>query len=409
MEFVMEVEQQTRTQTPLHQPSAPEVITPQGRPRRTWAIAAVLILLIVAVFIYGILKRRSEQAGVRADTAQMSDASVSVVTPQRTAPKQEIVLPGNVQPFVAAPIYSRTPGYLKKWYVDIGARVKKGQLLAVIETPEVDQQLAQSRSNLATANANLRLAEITKNRYTGLLKTHAVSQQDADNAVGTYGANKAIVDANSANVRQLEALQSFEKIYAPFDGIITARNIDIGSLINSGSAGGVRTDLFHLSHTETLRVYINVPEEFAKAITPGLPAELSMAAFPGRRFPGKVVRTAAAINEATRTLITEVDVENPQSELFSGSFTEVHLNVTAANSLIVPVASLLFRTAGLQVAVVKDGKVVLTPVTAGHDFGQQIEIVSGLKGDETVIMNPPDSITNGQKVQISPAVKGETR
>src|ERR1700737_515535 len=297
----------------------------------------------------------------------MSLPSVSVATPERSAPLQEIVLPGNVQPFTSAPIYARTNGYLKTWYADIGAHVKKGRLLAVIETPEVDQQLRQSRSNLATSEANLRLSEITKNRYQGLLATHAVAQQDVDNAVGTYNANKSIVDANRANVNQLETLQSFEKIYAPFDGIITARNTDVGQLISAGNSGDVKTDLFHISQPGMLRVYVNVPEQYSQAATPGLTAELTLAEFPGRRFQGKLVRTSNAINYATRTLLAEVDVDNPTGELLSGSYAEVHLKVSGqASSYVVPVSALIFRSQGLQIAVVTNGTVSLKPVTAGH-------------------------------------------
>ena len=241
-----------------------------------------VLLLFGGLLVAGILQRIHTNAALRTETADMAVPTVSVVSPKHSAPSQEIVLPGNVQPYVVAPIYSRTNGYLQSWYFDIGAHVKKGQLLAVIAAPEVDQQLGQSRSNLETAEANLRLAEITKNRYQDLLKTHAVSQQDVDNAVGTYNANKAIVDANQANVKQLEALQSFEKIYAPFDGIITARNTDVGALIDSGSAGGVKTDLFHLSQADKLRVYVNVPEEYSQATTAGLTADLTLAEFPGR-------------------------------------------------------------------------------------------------------------------------------
>src|SRR6202035_5458481 len=213
---------------------------------------------------------------------------------KQTTPAQEIILPGNVQPFITSPIYSRTNGYLKKWYFDIGAHVKQGDLLAVIETPEVDQQLEQSLSNLNTAKANLALSEITKNRYEGLLKTNAVSQQDVDNAVGSYNANKAIVDASQANVKQLQALQSFENIYAPSDGVVTARNTDIGDLINSGNSSGVKTDLFHIAQPGMLRVYVNVPEEYSQGIKTGMTAELALAEFPGRRFQGKLVRTADA-------------------------------------------------------------------------------------------------------------------
>jgi RND family efflux transporter MFP subunit len=327
--------------------------------------------------------------------------AVSVVSPKRTAPAQEIILPGNVQPFIASPIYSRTNGYLKKWYVDIGARVAQGQLLAVIETPEVDQQLQQSISNLNTAKANLALAETTKNRYQGLLQDNAVSQQDVDNAVGTYNANTATVEANQANVRQLQALQSFEKIYAPFSGVITARNIDIGDLINSGSSGGVKTDLFHISQPGTLRVYVNVPEEYSQGVKTGMTADLSLAEFAGRKFQGKLVRTADAINMTTRTLLIEVDVDNPAGTLLTGSYAEVHLAVPAqASTFLLPVNTLIFRSEGLRVGIVKDGKVVLSAVTPGHDFGNEIEIVAGLKADDQVVINPPDSIVSGQAVEI---------
>jgi RND family efflux transporter MFP subunit len=306
-----------------------------------------------------------------------------------------------VQPFITSPIYARTNGYLQKWYFDIGARVKKGQLLALIDTPEVDQQLEQSLSNLSTAKANLALAEITKNRYQGLLLKNAVAQQDVDNAVGTYNANKAIVQANQANVKQLQALQSFEKIYAPFDGVVTARNTDIGDLINSGSSAGVKTDLFHIAQPEKLRVYVNVPQEYSQGVKTGMTADLVLAEFPGRKFQGKLVRTAQAINMTTRTLLVEVDVDNPTGTLLTGSYAEVHLKVpTKTSTLLLPVNTLLFRSEGLRVGVVKDGKVVLSEVTPGHDFGDQIEIVSGLKPDDQVIINPPDSIVSGQQVQI---------
>ena len=361
----------------------------------------VFLVVVSGIIVYGIVVRLKEENTVRAETAQMAVPSVSVVSPERSAPSQEVVLPGNVQPFITSPIYSRTSGYLKTWYADIGAHVKKGQLLAIVDTPEVDQQLAQSRSNLSTAQANLELAEITKNRYQGLLATHAVAQQDVDNAVGTYNANKAIVEANQANVKQLQTLQSFEKIYAPFDGIVTARNTDIGDLINSGNSGNVKTDLFHISQPGKLRVYVNVPEQYSQAATPGLTASLTLAEFPGRQFQGKLVRTANAINFATRTLTAEIDLNNPSGELLTGSYAEVHLKVPGQTSTyLVPVSTLIFRSQGLQVAVVKNGSAVLTPVMPGHDFGEKIEIVSGLNGVESVIDNPPDSLVSGQKVRV---------
>ena len=334
-------------------------------------------------------------------TDQMAVPSVSVVMPKQTAPATEIILPGNMQPFISSPIYARTDGYLKKWYFDIGAHVKAGELLAVIQTPEVDEQLAQARSTLNTAQANLKLAQITRDRYQSLLTKHAVAQQDVDNAVGAYTANNAIVEADTANVRHYEALVSFEKVYAPFDGVITARNTDIGDLINSGSASGVKTDLFHISQPGKLRVYVNVPEEYTRGIKIGMTADLSLAEFPDRKFQGKLVRTADDINLTTRTLLIEIDVDNPSGTLLTGSYAEVHLAVaTQASTFLLPVNTLLFRTEGLRVGVVKDGKVVLTAVTPGHDFGNQIEIVSGLKSDDQVIVNPPDSIVSGQEVQI---------
>jgi RND family efflux transporter MFP subunit len=363
---------------------------------------AIAAIVVVALLVSGIWSRVRARTSLSAETAQVALTAVSVVSPKPTASAQEIILPGNVQPFITSPIYSRTNGYLKKWYFDIGAHVKQGQLLAVIDTPEVDQQLEQSLSNLNTAKANLTLAEITKNRYQGLLTKNAVAQQDVDNAVGTYNANKAMVDANQANVKQLQALQSFEKIYAPFDGVITARNTDIGDLINSGSSSGTaKTDLFHISQPGRLRVYVNVPEEYSQGIKVGMTADLALTEFPGRKFQGKLVRTAEAINMTTRTLLIEIEVDNPTGTLLSGSYAEVHLKVPAQMStLLLPVNALLFRSEGLRAGVVKDGKVVLTAITPGHDFGNQIEVVSGLKPDDQVVINPPDSIVSGQRVQI---------
>jgi RND family efflux transporter MFP subunit len=367
----------------------------------SWLVLAVVSVVVSALLASGIWSRVKARAAVSAETMQVALTSVSVVSPMRTAPSEEIILPGNVQPFITSPIYSRTNGYLKKWYFDIGARVRQGQLLAVIESPEVDQQLQQARSNLSTAKANLELAAITKNRYEGLLKSHAVSQQDVDNAVATYNANKTIVEADQAAVDQYTALVSFERVYAPFDGIITARNTDIGDLINAGSNSAPKTDLFHMAQPGTLRVYVNVPEEYSQLTTVAMTADLTLAEFPSRKFPGKLVRTADAINMTTRTLLIEIDVPNPTGTLLTGSYAEVHLTVpTQVSTLLVPVNALIFRSEGLQVAVVKDGKAVLTPVSAGHDFGEQMEIVSGLKPGDQVIINPPDSIVTEQPVQI---------
>jgi RND family efflux transporter MFP subunit len=396
----MSSQTEDRNQLSGQTPSASDASARKGA-RKSWLALAIAVIVVAALLMSGIWSRVKARTTLKAETAQVALTPVSVVSPKQTAPTQEIILPGNVQPFITSPIYARTNGYLRKWYVDIGARVKQGQLLAVIETPEVDQQLQQARSNLLTAQANLELASITKSRYLGLLKSNAVSQQDVDNAVGTYNANKAIVEADQAAVDQFTALVSFEKIYAPFDGIVTARNTDIGDLINSGSSSAVKTDLFHIAQPGVLRVYVNVPEEYSQGITVGMTADLSLAEFPGRSFHGKLVRTADSINVTTRTLLVEIDVDNPMGTLLTGSYAEVHLKVPEHKStLILPVNTLLFRSEGLRVGVVKDGKVVLTAVTPGHDFGDRIEIVSGVSPDDQVIVNPPDSLVSGQAVQI---------
>jgi RND family efflux transporter MFP subunit len=407
---------QTEVPTKERQQAAEQTLTlfevKTAKPsRKAWLVLMIAAIVVAALLGSGIWSRVKASTTLRTETAQAALTAVSVVSPKQTAPADEIILPGNVEPFITSPIYSRTNGYLKKWYFDIGAHVKKGQLLAVIETPEVDQQLQQARGNLLTALANLELASVTKNRYQGLLKSNAVSQQDVDNAVGTYNANKSIVEADKAAVEQYSALASFEKIYAPFDGVITARNTDIGDLISSGSGTGVKTDLFHIAQPGKLRVYVNVPEEYSQGIKTGMIADLSLAEFPGRKFQGKLVRTAEAINASTRTLLVEIDVENPSGTLLSGSYAEVHLAVpTHAATLLLPVNTLIFRSEGLHVATVNDGKAALTAVTPGHDFGNQIEIVSGLKPDDQVIINPPDSIVSGQAVQIVQAMlPGDTK
>ncbi len=380
-------------------------------PHIRWLGLVIALILVAALLASGIWSRINARTVLKEEADQSAVTSVSVVSPKPTAPAQEIVLPGNVQPFITSPVYSRTNGYLKKWYFDIGAHVKRGQLLAVIETPEVDQQLQQARSDLLIAQANLELATITKARYQGLLKSNAVSQQDVDNTVGTYNANKAIVEADQAAAERYTALVSFEKIYAPFDGVITARNTDIGDLIDSGSSGNVKTDLFHIAQPDVLRVYVNVPEELSRRIKVGMMADLSLAEFPDRKFQGKLVRTADAINMTTRTLLIEIDVDNPSGTLLTGSYAEVHLKVpTYSSALVLPTNTLLFREQGLHVGIVKDGKVVLSQVTPGHDFGNEIEIVSGLKPDDQVIINPPDSIVSGQEVQVVQAtLPGDTK
>ena len=402
---------ETREQIETTVPACP--IEPRRRlPGPRWVLAALVLFAVAGILAIEMRSRVKAAATLRTVTAQMAAPSVSVVTPKPSAPAQEVILPGNIQPYISSPIYARTDGYLKKWYFDIGARVKEGDLLAIIQTPEVDEQLAQARSTLATAQANLQLAQITRDRYDAMLKKHAVAQQDADNAEGSYTANKAIVDADTASVRHYEALVSFERVYAPFDGVITARNTDIGDLINSGSNTAPRTDLFDISQDRTLRVYVNVPEEYSQDIKPGqTAADITLAEFAGKRFPGRVVRTSEAINATTRTLLTEIDLGNPGGTLLSGSYAEVHLKIPSRNStFLLPVSSLIFRGDKLQVGVVRNGSAAVADVTPGHDFGEEIEVVAGLHPNDQVIANPPDSLVSGEKVSVvQAALPGDSR
>jgi RND family efflux transporter MFP subunit len=366
-------------------------------------IAIVILIVVAFVVIAGVAVRWKASAALRAETYDLAVPTVSVIHPKLGAPETEIVLPGNIQAFNDSPIYARTDGYLKNWYADIGAHVKQGQLLAEIETPEVDQQLYQARADLNTAQANYNLSEITASRYQGLAQSDSVSKQDVDNAVGDFQAKKAIVASAQANVKHFEELQSFEKIYAPFDGVITARNTDIGHLIDSGSAGGTATELFHISSTKVLRVYVNVPQQDSPSAKPGLAADLTLEEFPGRRFPGKLVRTAKAIDPTSRTLLVEVDVENPDGTLLPGAYAEVHLKIpSGALAAIVPAGALIFRSQGLQVGIVENGnRAALKDVTLGRDFGADVEVVSGLTANDLVIVNPPDSLVSGETVRVA--------
>ena len=369
----------------------------------TRGIVILLIVIVVALaVIWGISSRRNTNAQLAQETQELAIPVVAVIHPKVGAPQQEIVLPGDMQPFTDAPIYARTNGYLKKWYVDIGARVKAGQLLAEIDSPEVDQQLQQARADLATAEANLRLAEVTATRYKDLMKTESVAQQDVDNAVGNYEARDTAVSSSRSNVKRLEETQSFEKIYAPFDGMITARNTDIGALIDSGASGGTARELFHIAAVNQLRVYVNVPQIYSPHVSAGVHAELALTEFPGRKFEGTVVRDSGAIDNVTRTLRVEIDVNNPTGELKPGSYVEVHLKLpTSVTTFTLPVNATIFKSAGMQVATVKNGKTIaLVPITPGRDFGTELEIVAGVKADDSVVINPPDSLTDGETIRL---------
>jgi RND family efflux transporter MFP subunit len=312
-------------------------------------------------------------------------------------------LPGNTQAYVDTPIYSRTNGYLKKWYFDIGAHVQKGQLMAVIETPEVDQQLQAAQADLQVAQANLNLAKTTAARYTNLLKSNSVSKQETDQAVSDQAAKQAALEASEASVRRYQQLQSFEQIYAPYTGIVTARNTDIGDLIQGGLSGAAAArPLFQLAEIGTLRVFVSVPEVYTPFVRNGGTATLTADEYPGETFTGNIARNASAIDPASRTLNVEVDVPNPGGKLLPGAYVTVHFKVpTNGSNLTIPSNALLFRAQGMQVGVVRDGKVALVPVKIAADHGQTVEVSSGLSKEDEVILNPSDSITNGQPVKVT--------
>ncbi len=378
-----------------------------GRERHGGGLYPLLIGVVVVLVIAGaftLFQRKSQYAALANETEKMAIPTVAIVHPLVEAPQEDLVLPGTLQAYVESPIYARTNGYLKKWYHDIGTRVRQGELLADIDTPEVDQQLAQSRADLNTSQANANLSKITANRYEGLIKTDGVSKQEVDNAAGDYAAKQATVQSSEANVRRLEELESFKHIYAPFSGVITRRNVDIGNLINAGN-GGAAQQLFFLAQTDPIRVYVSVPEMYAPSIKRGLGAHLDLTQYPGKRFQGQVVRTADAIDPGTRTLLTEVDVPNHAGELLPGGYAQVHLEVNVDSvRMQVPVNALLFRAEGLRAAVVdSDHKVHLRALVIGRDYGTSLEVLQGLQPNDWIVLNPADSIEEGQTVSVKEA------
>jgi RND family efflux transporter MFP subunit len=370
--------------------------------RLTAFVPLILVGLVLAYVIYSGIKARAEAStNLQAETQRAAIPTVSVTYPKENAPTEEVVLPGNTQAFTDTPIYARTSGYLQRWYVDIGARVKAGQLLAEIETPEIDQQLQQARADLQTAQANLALAKSTADRWQFLAKTDSVSKQETDEKIGDLNAKKAIVESAASNVRRLAETQGFQKIYAPFDGVITARNTDTGSLISAGSTTSGK-ELFHLAAVNRLRVYVNVPEVYARAARPGAQATLTLDEFPGRSFHGTLARTSNSIDMAAHTLLAEVDVSNPSGDLLPGAYVLVHLKLPGdIRAVTVPANTLLFRSEGLRVAVVRDGHAELVPIKIGRDYGSEVEVVSGLGTNEPIIINPADSLVSGAAVRAS--------
>jgi RND family efflux transporter MFP subunit len=374
--------------------------TPPPRRSRGGLIAVVVIVTAAVLSAaWGISSREKALVDLARETRDMTVVSVAVTHPAKGAASEEVELPGNIQPFTDAAIFARTTGYLKARHADIGSRVKAGQILAEIDTPEIDQQLLQASADLASAKANAKLAQTTADRYADLMKTDSVSRQDLDNAQGSFEAKQAAVLSADANVKRLEALQKFRTIYAPFDGVITARNTDIGALIGGGASA---KELFHIAAVNRLRIFVNVPQVYTAAIHPGTQADIEIQNMPGRTFKGTMSRTAQSIDPVSRTLLIEIDLDNPGGEILPGSFAQVHLKLpTDATTFRVPVNTMIFRSEGMRLAVVKNGVVSLIPVTIGRDFGTTVEVVSGLKGGESIVVNPPDSLADGQTVTVA--------
>jgi RND family efflux transporter MFP subunit len=382
----------------------PESGTENRRPGAVWAalIALVAAALVLGFFIYSGIRGRVKAADtLKRVTEEAAVSDVVVVYPKRAGAIEEIVLPGGTEPYIRSPIYARTNGYLINWFYDIGARVKKGDLLAVIDTPELDKQLEQSKADLQTAKSNLALAGITATRWQNLIQTRSVSQQSTDQAVENLGAMQATVDSAAANVLRLQDLVSYEKVYAPFDGIVTVRNTDIGWLIDAG-ANPSSSELFQLSQIGILRVFVAVPQVYSRAAHEGATATLTLDEFPNRTFRGKITRTSNSIDLASRTLNTEVDVENPTGELLPGAYVQVHLKLPGkAYAVTIPSNALLFRSQGLQVGVVRNGVAQLVAITIGRDYGATVEVISGLTPADAVIVSPSDSLIGGTSVRIT--------
>jgi len=380
---------------------------PAGRARIL--LGAVLLVLITAGVVT-FLNRNSESNALAKETEAVSVPTVAVVQPQSEPGNDELILPGNLQAFIESPIFARTNGYLLRWNKDIGSKVEKGELLAAIDTPEVDQELSQARAAREQIKAALGLAKISADRWANLRKTDSVSQQEADQQASGYQQALANLAAADANVRRLEELESFKNVFAPFSGVLTKRNVDPGALINSG-AQAVGKELFDIARVDPLRVYVSVPQAYAPNIKAGMKANVTLQEFPGQKFVGTVARTADAIDPATRTLNTEVDVPNKDGKLLSGSFGQVHFATgTSVPRITIPVNAMLFRAQGAQVAVVdKDGKVHLRPINIGRDFGATLEILGGIEPSDQIIINPSDSLEEGQQVHVAKASAGDAR
>lgn len=389
---------------------SPQTGQPSGQPsnrgpasRAKLLVGAALLVLITAGAVT-FLNRKSEADALAKETEAVAVPTVAVIQPASEPGNDELVLPGNLQAFEESPIFARTNGYLLRWYKDMGSKIQKGELLATIDTPEVDQELSQARAGREQVKSALELAKISADRWANLRKSDSVSQQEADQQVSSYQQAVANLAAADANVRRLEQLESFKNVYAPFSGVLTRRNVDPGALINSG-AGASGKELFDIARVDPLRVYVSVPQAYAPSMKVGVKATVTLQEFPGQKFMGVVARTADAIDPATRTLNTEVDVPNKDGKLLPGSFGQVHFATgTSVPRITIPVNAMLFRAEGPRAAVVdKDGKVHLRPISIGRDFGTTLEILGGLDVNDRVIINPSDSLEEGQQVHVAKA------
>jgi RND family efflux transporter MFP subunit len=370
-------------------------------PMLRWFFVLFLVFAVLGIYIF--VQRKTEHQVLAQQTERMAVPYVSVIHATPVEGESEMVLPGNLKAYVESPIYARTNGYLQKWYRDIGSRVNKGDLLAEIETPEVDQQLAQARADLTTSQANVSLAGTTATRYQDLIKTDSVSRQDVDNANGDLAAKRAMVQSSEANVKRLEELESFKRVYAPFSGVITQRNVDVGTLINAGNGGASTKEMFDLSQIDPMRVFVSVPQSYGPSIRTGLKACLTLSEIPGRTFCGSVARTANAIDPGTRTLLTEVDVPNSAGVLLPGAYAQVQFDAKLSGQrLTLPINALLFRAEGTMAAVVgPDHKLNLKKLTIGRDLGTTVEVLQGIGVEDSIVINPPDALEQGEQVNIA--------
>ena len=368
---------------------------------RGYLVAGILAVLFLVAAIVGIASRFSERRALAKETDELAVMNVSVIRPKAEPPQQELVLPSTLQAYIESPIYARTNGYLKKWYRDIGSRVHEGELLADIETPEIDQELMQAKAARDQANAQVEIAKTSAKRWENLQKMDAVAQQETDERNSSYAQAQANLAAADANVHRLEQMESFKHIYAPFSGVITKRNVDIGALINAGNTGP-NQQLFNIARTDPIRVYVSVPEVYAGSVRPGVQGEIELSSIPGRTFSGNVVRNADAIDPGTRTLLTEIDVPNPKGDLLPGAYAQVHFGLKVqVPRLTIPVNAVLFRAEGTRAAVVDNsGKVHLKAINIGRDYGRDVEVLSGIEAADRIVLNPSDSLEDGQQVAV---------